>query len=163
MKLVARYDVDVPVNFVWAEITDFEAWERMAMRRGAEVTRTDRMTQKGAGMAWALGFAFRGQARKATLAVHLMTEPEKLTVSGQSALADVTMAISLMDLTSTRTRIEVKTELKPRTIAARLYVQGLKLARKKVERQYANRISQLAVEIEDRFRRPTNLRDSLRR
>ena len=45
MKLVARYDVDVPIDFVWAELTDFEAWERMAIRRGAEVMRTDRMAQ----------------------------------------------------------------------------------------------------------------------
>ena len=158
MKLVARYDVDVPIDFVWAELTDFEAWERMAIRRGAEVMRTDRMAQKGAGMAWALGFAFRGQQRKATLTLPLMTAPERLTISAQSKLVDITLAVALMDLTTTRTRIEVKTEIKPRTIAARLYIQGMKLARKKVERQYSNRASQLAVEIEDRFRRPANLR-----
>ena len=158
MKLVARYDVEVPVDFVWAEITDFEAWERMAMRRGAEVTRTDRLAQKAAGMAWAVGFLFRGQQRKATLAVHTFQAPERLEVSAQAALADIGVSIALMDLTASRTRIEVKTEIKPRTIAARLYIQGMKLARKKVERQYSNRVSQLAVEIEDRFRRPANLR-----
>ncbi len=158
MKLVAQYDVDVPIDFVWAELTDFEAWERMAIRRGTEIMRTDRMTQKGAGMTWALSFTFRGQLRKATLALPLMTAPERLTVSAQSKLVDITTAVALTDLTSTRTRIEVKTEIKPRTIAARLYIQGMKLARKKVERQYSNRVSQLAVEIEDRFRRPANLR-----
>ena len=158
MKLVARYDVDVPIEFVWAEVTDFEAWERMAMRRGAEVTRTDRLTQKAAGMGWAISFPFRGQTRKATLAIPALTAPAALEVTGQSAMADAHVSIQLMDLTSSRTRIEVKTEIKPRTIAARLYVQGLRLARKKVDRQYSNRISQLAVEIEDRYRRPAQIR-----
>ncbi len=158
MKLVARYDVDVPIASVWGELVDFDAWERMAIRRGAEVTRTDRLLQKAAGMGWAISFPFRGQTRKAAVALQVLNAPEKLVVTGQSALADAEIAIALMDLTAARTRIEVKTEIKPRTIAARLYVQGMKLARKKVERQYANRISQLAVEIEDRFRRPVSLR-----
>lgn len=157
MKLVARYDIDVPIDVVWAEISDFDSWERMAIRRGAEVMRTDRLKQKAPGMAWALSFPFRGQTRKANLTLPVLTEPEQIEVTAQSALADAFVAIQLLDLSEVRTRIEVKTEIKPRTIAARLYVQGLKLARKKVERQYANRVSQLAVEIEDRFRRPAKM------
>lgn len=158
MKLAARYDIDVPIAFAWDEVTDFDAWERMAIRRGAEVIRTDRLAEKAPGMAWQVGFPFRGQPRKAVLTLPVLSAPERVEIAGQSALADVHLAISLMDLSPGRTRIEVRTEIKPRTLGARIYIQGLKLARKKVERQYSNRISQLAVEIEDRFRRPASLR-----
>ena len=34
MKLVAKYDVEAPVDFVFAQLADFEGWERAAMRRG---------------------------------------------------------------------------------------------------------------------------------
>lgn len=158
MKLVARYDVDVPAAFVWAELSDFDSWERMAMRRGAEVTRTDRMAQKAAGMGWAVTFPFRGQERRATIAVSEFSAPNRMVISAQSAVVDFGITVSLMDLTAARTRIEVVSDIRPRSIAARLYIQGLRLARKTVERKYAKRISQLALEIEDRFRRPANLR-----
>ena len=158
MKLVARYDIDVPVDFVWAEVTDFESWERKAIRRGAEVTRTDRLTKVAACMSWAVSFPFKGQTRQATIAVSELKPTERMVASAQSAMVDVGMTIALIDLTASRTRIEVTTDVRPRSIAARLYIQGLRLVRKKVERQYANRVGQMAVEIEDRFRRPVNLR-----
>ncbi|MBC7477273.1 MAG: SRPBCC family protein, partial [Pseudorhodobacter sp.] len=37
MKLVAKYDLEVPAAFVFAQLVDFDGWERAAMRRGADV------------------------------------------------------------------------------------------------------------------------------
>jgi hypothetical protein len=50
----------------------------------------------------------------------------------------------------------VKLDVKPKTFAARLYMQTLRLSRKKVEATYSQRVAQLAVEMEDRYRRPAN-------
>jgi hypothetical protein len=62
--------------------------------------------------------------------------------------------IDLLDLAANRTRIEVHLVAKPKTLAARIYVQTLKLARKKLESSFAKRVAQFAVDLEDRYRRP---------
>ena len=43
MKLSSRQDIEAPVAFVFDALNDFQAWERAALRRGAEVARTDKM------------------------------------------------------------------------------------------------------------------------
>ena len=40
MKLSTRDDIEAPLSFVFDSFADTESWERAAMRRGAEVTRT---------------------------------------------------------------------------------------------------------------------------
>ncbi|GAB1361957.1 hypothetical protein MASR1M32_11930 [Rhodobacter sp.] len=63
MKLTTRQDIEAPLDFVHAKLTDFDQFERMAMRRGAEVERTDRMRTTGPGMAWKVRFAYRRRQR----------------------------------------------------------------------------------------------------
>ena len=50
MKLSGRTDIGAPVAFVYAALSDFEGWERSAMRRGADVNRTDKLRVPGVGM-----------------------------------------------------------------------------------------------------------------
>ena len=52
MKLSGRTDIQAPVEFVFDAISDFDFWERAALRRGAEVTRTDKLRQPAPGMSW---------------------------------------------------------------------------------------------------------------
>ena len=52
MKLEAKHDVEAPAAFVFAQLADFEGWERAAMRRGADVTRLDTLRTVGPGMTW---------------------------------------------------------------------------------------------------------------
>lgn len=154
MKLAAKYDVDAPVDFVFRELMDFDAWERMAIRRGAEVVRTDTLAQPGAGMEWLAQFPYRGKPRSARIRLETATPHALLVLKLRSSLIEVDVVIELLDLAVARTRITVKSEVKPKTIAARIYLQTLRLARKKVDATYAQRIAQLAVEMEGRYRRP---------
>ena len=53
MKLATREDIDAPIEAVFEQLSDFDGFERAALRRGAEVRahrRADRHV--GAGMAW---------------------------------------------------------------------------------------------------------------
>ena len=126
----------------------------MAMRRGAEVTRLDRLLTVAPGMAWQVNFALRGRDRTARIQLITTTPGSQLTLTVSSALADADIQIDLLDLAAARTRSDVRVEVKPKTLAARIYMQTLRLARKKVDATYAQRIAQLAVEMEDRYRRP---------
>jgi hypothetical protein len=154
MKLAAKYDIEAPVDFVYREVSDFGAWERMAVRRGADVTRIDKLTKPGPGLEWLVKFGAKDRSTRIKLT---QAKPSsRLTIFIESGIADGEIIIELLDLAATRTRMEVKLDVKPKTFAARLYMQTLRLSRKKVEATYSQRVAQLAVEMEDRYRRPAN-------
>ena len=153
MKLVAKYDVEAPAAFVFAQLADFAGWERAAMRRGADVTRLDTLRDVGPGMTWDCRFSYRGKDRRATIRLDAITPPGSLALTGKSAPVDGLLQIEVLDLAAKRARIVARLEVKPNTLTARIYVQSLRLARSRVERSYSQRVAQLAAEIEDRFRR----------
>lgn len=153
MKLTAKNDVEAPVDFVFAQLADFEGWERAAMRRGAEVARLDSMTRVGPGMTWSALFQYRGKERKTTIRLDAIKPTSSLSLTGMSRLMDGVMVINVLDLAAKRTRVEVRLDIKPKTIAARLLIQSLRLARARVERRFSQRVAQMSIEIEDRFRK----------
>ena len=152
MKLTAKYDIEAPAAFVFGQLVDFAGWERAAMRRGADVVRTDQLRDTGAGATWDASFRYRGKQREVTVRIDSLSPRTAMAVTGISRLADGVMKIELLDLSATRTRIDVRLEIKPKTLAARIYVQSLRLARARVERSFAQRVAQFAAEIEDRAR-----------
>ncbi|MEO8242195.1 MAG: SRPBCC family protein [bacterium] len=152
MKLVAKYDLEAPAAFVFAQLTDFDGWERAAMRRGADVMRVDKLKTVAPGMTWHTEFRYRGKDRAATIRLDAMTPHSALALTGMSSLVDGVVQIDILDLAAKRTRVEVRLDVKPKTIAARIYVQSLRLARARVERSFAQRVALLTTEIENRFR-----------
>ena len=64
MKFSAQEDIEAPIDRVFAHVSNFEAFERNAIRRGAEIERESASMQPTLGMAWKVRFEFRGRARK---------------------------------------------------------------------------------------------------
>ena len=159
MKLAAKYDIAAPAAFVFAQLADFAGWERAAMRHGADVMRTDTQQTVGPGMTWDTQFRYRNKDRRLTIRldaispVNSMAPVSSMDLTGKSAPVDGMLHIDVLDLAAKRCRIELRLEVRPKTIAARIYVQSLRLVRSRVERGFAQRVAQLAAEIEDRFRR----------
>ena len=152
MRFTTKQDIEAPVAFVFKTLADFDVWERAAMRRGAEIERTDTLTQAGAGMSWTSRFSYRGRARAVDLRLVTFDAPAQLAFAGQSAAVEGTAAVDMMEMSSRRTRIHVVAEVTPRTLAARLFLQSLRLARARVDRKFEQRVAQLAADIEHRFR-----------
>jgi carbon monoxide dehydrogenase subunit G len=153
MKLSTRDDIEAPIAFVFEHLTDFEAWERAALRRGAEVQRTDRLAAPGPGLSWEVAFDFRGRRRELDLRLDRMEPPVRLVFSGVGPNSEGTLDIELIELAARRTRVAVRLEVKPRTLVARLFLQSLKLAKARVEGRFKSRVAQLAAEIADRHAR----------
>lgn len=162
MKLASKKDIEAPLSAVWAAIADHEAWERSAMRRGVEVERTDTQTRPGPGMAWVARFSFRGKARKASLTMTDMVEPSLLGFLLISDSIELVSRVELIEMSARRTRIHVATEIKPRSLGARLFLQSLRLARSKVDQKFDARVAQLALELETRARAATGARSAPR-
>ena len=152
MKLTSRQDIEAPVAFVFDALTEFQAWERAALRRGAEVARTDRLTSTAAGLSWMIKFAYRGKERRLALRLIQMERPSMLGFSGTGASLDGHANIDLMALAGRRTRISVTVEVRARTIGARLILQSLRLTKTRINRRFAERVGLYCTEIEIRYR-----------
>lgn len=152
MKLSAKEDIEAPLAFVNEVLSDFEAWERAAMRRGAEVDRLDTLRSPGPGMSWKVGFAYRGKPRKVVVKVTDLQPQQRLAFECLGTPAEGDLVIELAEMGPRRTRVVATLEVRPRTLAARLFLQSLRLAKTKVTRRFALRLSQVSADIEDRFR-----------
>lgn len=151
MELTAREDIDAPLDRVFAAVSDFGALERQAMRRGIEVQRRGGAAGPETGMGWEVEFTFRGKIRKADITLSDLDAPERMVFDTVSGGLDIRMVMDLIALSRTRTRISVATELKPRTLSARLLVQSLKLAKGGLEKRYRTRMAGLAGDLETRL------------
>jgi hypothetical protein len=151
MHLAAKTDIDAPADYVFRALMDFDGWEKSAMRRGADVRRTDNLRQVGPGMTWSVAFDMRGKRREMNVAL-VETEQDKVLIfKGDSSLLMADLKMDLVALSPKLTRLVVKTDIKPQTLGARLFIQSMKLAKGRVEAKLALRLGQLASEIEARY------------
>ena len=121
-----RQDIEAPIDFVYAQPTSTSS--SMAMRRGAEVERTDRLRSPGAGMAWRVRFAFAAAARCRSLAGG---EPGASVLGFRQSPLEVAL-IELVALSPRRTRMTVKSSAAE--TAARLLVQSARLPRARAKK-----------------------------
>ncbi len=154
MQLTAREDIEAPLDRVFAEITNFDSIERQALRRGVEVRRTDEVAGPAAGMSWRAGFGFRGKMREADITLREYTPPERLVFDSEVGGLEAKTVIELVPLSRGRTRINLVSQLVPKTLSARLLVQSLKLAKGGIDKRFRTRIARFARELEDRLKSP---------
>ena len=146
MKFVAREDIELPIAQVWTLLNEFETFERAAMRRGAEVLSTGERGRH----AWTISFTFRGKRRKLAVRLDRTDPPNAMAFSGEGKALEGNVALELVELGPRRTRLSVASEVRPRTLAARLFLQSARLARARLVKRYQGRIAQLATMIESR-------------
>ncbi|MFE3836215.1 SRPBCC family protein [Pseudogemmobacter sonorensis] len=152
MKLTTRQDIEAPLDFVYAQLTDFEQFERMVMRRGAEVERIDRLARPGPGMGWRLRFAYKGKPRKVVVRLLDLAQDALLDYAFDSPSVEGGGRLELIALAPRRTRMTLAVEIRPKTLAARLFLQSLRLAKGRVQRRFDKAGGKLAGLIEDRSR-----------
>lgn len=150
MKLSTREDIAAPIETVFREISDFDAFERAALRRGAEVVRTDGSGQYGKGMTWRAQFPFRNRERVADLELTDFDAPNGLTLFSKVSGIEATVMVELVALSRVRTRMNMSIDMRPKSIPARLMIQSLKLAKTNMTKRFERRVSDFAQHIEDR-------------
>ena len=155
MKFSAKEDIEAPIEQVFALVSDFAALERAALRRGAEVQRTDSLHKPGVGMSWTAAFMARGRQRKLDIVMTTYEPPHAMRFASVAQGLHSNMTVELVALSRGRTRLSVDLELKPKSISARLFVQSLKLARNNLNKKFHLRMADYASDLEDRARRAT--------
>ncbi|GLS85501.1 hypothetical protein GCM10010873_04740 [Cypionkella aquatica] len=152
MRFSTKQDIEAPIADVFRILSDFETWERAAMRRGAEVSRTDKLRHVAAGMRWAARFSYRSKPRNMELELMQIEAPTLLRFAGTSQAIEGLASVELMELGGKRTRMHVVLEVSARSLTARLFLQSLRLARARIDRKFDQRAAQLAGDIEARYR-----------
>lgn len=148
MKFSTREDVSVPIEHAFAMVSDFEGFERAALRRGAEVSRADRLRGKAPGMIWKIAFDWRHKRRRLVAELTDYIAPTHLRVEAEGAAVTGFIALELIALSPRRTRIQVELEFRPKTLAARLYIQSLRLTRGRQTARFRTRVAEFARRIE---------------
>jgi len=148
MQFSAREDVEASIDEVFRAVSNFEGWERTALRRGAEIARTDELQTVGAGMTWSALFSYRNRERKADLELKHFDAPNTLRMFAVSSGVQSDVVVELVALSRERTRMDIQANLKPNSISARLLLQPMKLARGKLSKRFRARVADFAAAIE---------------
>lgn len=147
MKFSTRQDTDLPADHLFDAVSDFQRIERILVRRGAEVRRVDPTQEPGAGMVWDVSFDLRGKRRDLRLEVVQFDRPEKIVIHGQSEPLDLTIDMTVIALTRTKSRLIFELEAKPRNMRARLMLQTAKLGKSQLDRKFAQRVGEFITNL----------------
>lgn len=153
MKLTAKTDLEVPASAVFAGLVDHPSWEREAIRNGVEIERPPGTPPSGVGAAWRVRGQFRGKTRKVLVTITEMTQDQKLVLSIDGPSVEGTCRMEVMVLSPRRSRLRVDLEFKPKTLAARLFINTMRLGKGRVQARFENRLGQMGARIKDRYER----------
>lgn len=153
MKLTAKTDLEVPAAFVFATLIDHVSWEREAVRNGVEVERPQDTPDSGVGASWRIRGHFRGKARKVLVRIDELTPDQRLALSIDSPSIDGISRIEVMVLSPRRSRLRADLEVKPKTLAARLFINTMRLAKGRVQARFEKGLGNLGARIKDRYDR----------
>ena len=151
MKFSTNEDIEASAEFVYEQLTDFQAYERQALRRGVDVRRLDTGPYK-VGSEWDVAFTFRGTDRKMRARIDEKKPTMSLRVITDSSGLHGTTVMEIVPLSLKRTRISVSIDIKPKTLSARLLLQSLKLAKTNLTNRFKRRVADLGSDIEERFK-----------
>ncbi|MFL4469807.1 SRPBCC family protein [Tateyamaria armeniaca] len=153
MKFSAREDISAPIQQVFDDLCDFETFERLAMRRGAQLQRTDTLTRPGVGMQWHVTYRMRGRKREFDLELVEFEAPNQMVFDAKSSGIDATFSVDLIALSQSRTRMAIALDMTPLNLSARLLIQSLKLAKSNLSKRFKDRVGEYAKGLEDRLQR----------
>ena len=151
MQFSSVQDVNAPLDFVFQQMSDFESYESYGLRTGADVERSDNLTEKAAGMMWDVSGDFRGKRRNLEIELIDYRPDNLLKFFIKSKGVEAIATMESMALTRKQSRIKVTTLLKPKSISARLILQSAKHAKSSMNRKFNHSFWTYANYIENNY------------
>jgi len=144
MKFSSKEDIETPIDRVFEQLTNFEMFERAAIRRGVEIERERDTAQPVVGMAWKARFEMRGRSREARVELTHLDRPNTLRFDAIGKGVDGSFFIDLLPLSQRSTRISVVLDIEPKTLSARLLIQSMKLAKTNLTKRFRKKVREFA-------------------
>jgi hypothetical protein len=143
MRFEASSDIDAPPPDVHAVLSDPDWVRDMATARGITATQGDDGTSAPRAR-WAVTY---GAGRRADLRVTESRPPTLLRLEGLFEGLDVTLSILLAATSPDCTGLTVSAAISPRTLAGRLLMPPLRLARAQIDRRFGLEVAAIADDI----------------
>ncbi|MDJ0858709.1 MAG: SRPBCC family protein [Dinoroseobacter sp.] len=136
------------IEDVFDALSDFARAERAAMSRGISVERLDALGAPGEGVKWRIGFFARGRDREAEMEVTKFTRPTALRYEGHvgGLFFETNVACRVADSNATEVTVAIK--LRAKSMSARVLLQSLKIARRRVQQRFRKSIRNILREVE---------------
>ncbi len=144
MKFSSKEDIETPIDRVFEQLTNFEIFERAAIRRGVEIERERDTAQPVVGMAWKARFEMRGRSREARVELMHLDRPNTMRFDAIGKGVDGSFFIDLLPLSPRSTRISVVLDIEPKTLSARLLIQSMKLAKTNLTKRFRKKVREFA-------------------
>lgn len=151
MELSSQQRVAAPHEFVFAQASDFTAFERQALRRGIEVE--CRGGPEPLGRGWSAAVPVMGRERQVEAEVVAYDAPRDYAVLGETSGVEIRVRVGAAPDGGQHSQLVLSVALAPRNMPGRLVLQSLKLARGSLEDRLAGRLEGYAREIEARWAR----------
>ena len=130
--------------------SDFEYFERQALRRGVPLRRTDQSDRIGAGLSWVSTVKLRGRQRELNSVISAFDPHESYEIRTDAGGVVCFTTVELIALSRTRTRMVIGMDLRPDSLPGRLFVQSLKFAKSNLTRRFKSRARLFATDVEAR-------------
>lgn len=148
MKFSTNQDIEAPIERVFQAISDFDTFERSALRRGAEVGRTEPKPDSDEKIRWDMVFKFKGKKRELVAMLEEFDAPNGLKVAGGTGGLQGDVIADLLPLSKTRTRLSLTIDLQAHTLTGRLLLQSLKLMRGRLNDRLQTRVEKFVKQLE---------------
>ena len=152
MKFSTKQDIEAPIDYVFARVTDFDNFERQGLRRGIEISREDPQGVPGLGSKWKIRAKFRGKPRNVASEICEFDPPSGLRVESESGGLGIDSRVQLLELSPKRTRLTATVDLNPHSLTGKLLVQSLKFAKSTLSARMAKRAGDFAKSVEEGYR-----------
>ena len=147
MKLSTREDVDAPIGQVYEAVTDFDSFERQMLRRGIEVMRDESCDPTTPGARWELRFTWRDRPIDVEARLVSVDPGNGYAIESTGNGVICLAVVDLVALSRSRTRMFVSLDLKPTSLASRIFLQTLRLAKGSLSDRLKRRVSEFAAGI----------------
>jgi hypothetical protein len=138
------------IEEVFGALSDFPAAERAALDAGVKVRRLDAHAAPTEGMRWQVGFYARGRDREAEIELVKYTRPTLIRYEGHVGGLHFETDVACRVVDSNATEVSVSTKLRARSMPARVLIQSMKLARRRVVQRYRNNVRRILRKVEAR-------------
>jgi len=156
MKFKVSEEVDAPQAMVWTRFTDFSGFENDARGRGATITRVGNWTTTAEGVEWRGEVTIRGKARAVSARVARLVPQELCLIDSRIGGMECGYEMTFVPVSADVTEVSIVLELSVDTLAARLLLQTLKLARSRVMLRLQGMLARQGNAVEAAYRKQKN-------
>ncbi|MCV6585903.1 MAG: SRPBCC family protein [Marinibacterium sp.] len=151
MQFSATETIQAPADVIFDRLCEFRRYEEATRRRGVHVVCVDPNSDYGVGTQWEIQVPLPTGMRPLMIALTERDAPSVLRFSGRGNWAIGSMAITLTPKGDGRTEMSVVIDFKPASLAARMVMQAVKLAKFSLDERFRSYVRKFANDVEQEF------------